>query len=193
MTSRCRPVWARPRETRSGLVALFADCDLDGSLDLIVVNGHIDETVRNIRGTCRVRAGAALVSESGRRALSSMRRPQSATRSLTPRVGRGLAFGDFDCDGDLDFLLTTNGGAAVLCRNDQLAGNRGSAVPPRRHQVESRCDRRNRANLPRGHLSVPDGEERIELSLPVRVAGNLRRRAPRSRRSRRRRLAYRKG
>ena len=41
-----------------------------------------------------------------------------------PRVGRGLAYGDFDRDGDVDLLMTTNNGPAVLFRNDQLAGNR---------------------------------------------------------------------
>jgi hypothetical protein len=39
-------------------------------------------------------------------------------------VGRGLACGDFDRDGDLDLLITTNNGSAFLYRNDQLAGNR---------------------------------------------------------------------
>ena len=41
-----------------------------------------------------------------------------------PRVARGLACGDFDRDGDVDLLITTNNGPAVLFRNDQLAGNR---------------------------------------------------------------------
>jgi hypothetical protein len=40
-----------------------------------------------------------------------------------PKVGRGLAYADFDRDGDLDLLLTTNSGPAYLYRNDQLAGN----------------------------------------------------------------------
>jgi hypothetical protein len=40
------------------------------------------------------------------------------------RVGRGLAYGDFDRDGDADLLVTTNNGPAVLFRNDQLSGNR---------------------------------------------------------------------
>src|SRR5262249_38495862 len=39
-------------------------------------------------------------------------------------VGRGLACGDFDRDGDVDLLLTTNNGPARLLRNDPLAGNR---------------------------------------------------------------------
>src|SRR5208282_168333 len=41
-----------------------------------------------------------------------------------PKVGRGLAYADFDRDGDLDLLLTTNKGPAYLYRNDQLAGNK---------------------------------------------------------------------
>jgi hypothetical protein len=41
-----------------------------------------------------------------------------------PKVGRGLAVGDFDRDGDLDLLLTTNNGAAYLYRNDVENSNR---------------------------------------------------------------------
>jgi hypothetical protein len=41
-----------------------------------------------------------------------------------PKVGRGLACADFDRDGDLDLLLTTNNGPAYLYRNDQQTGNR---------------------------------------------------------------------
>src|SRR5260221_5808075 len=40
-----------------------------------------------------------------------------------PRVGRGLAFADFDRDGDVDLLLTTNNGPAYLFRNDVRSGN----------------------------------------------------------------------
>jgi hypothetical protein len=39
-------------------------------------------------------------------------------------VGRGLAFGDFDRDGDVDILLTTNNGPAYLFRNDVNSLNR---------------------------------------------------------------------
>jgi len=41
-----------------------------------------------------------------------------------PKVARGLACGDFDRDGDVDLLLTTNQGPAFLYRNDVTAGNR---------------------------------------------------------------------
>src|SRR5205823_1880995 len=41
-----------------------------------------------------------------------------------PKVGRGLAYGDFDRDGDLDLLITSSNGPAYLYRNDQLSGNK---------------------------------------------------------------------
>ena len=49
---------------------------------------------------------------------------QAGAAFAQPRVGRGLAYGDFDRDGDLDLLMTTNNGTAVLFRNDQTRGNR---------------------------------------------------------------------
>jgi hypothetical protein len=39
-------------------------------------------------------------------------------------VGRGLACGDFDRDGDIDVLMTTNNGPAYLFRNDITSANR---------------------------------------------------------------------
>jgi enediyne biosynthesis protein E4 len=41
-----------------------------------------------------------------------------------PKVGRGLAYADFDRDGDVDLLLTTNNGPAYLYRNDVASGMR---------------------------------------------------------------------
>ena len=42
-----------------------------------------------------------------------------------PKVGRGLAYADFDRDGDLDLLLTTNNGPAYLFRNDRILNPQG--------------------------------------------------------------------
>lgn len=53
--------------------------------------------------------------------LPRPRRPGADFAS--PKVGRGLAYGDFDRDGDLDLLLTTNNGPAYLYRNDLAIKN----------------------------------------------------------------------
>ena len=39
-------------------------------------------------------------------------------------MGRGAAFADIDADGDLDVVMTTNGGPAYLFRNDLANGHR---------------------------------------------------------------------
>src|SRR4029450_6063358 len=41
-----------------------------------------------------------------------------------PMVARGAAYADYDADGDLDVLVTTNNGPARLLRND--GGNRNN-------------------------------------------------------------------
>ena len=112
-----------PSRTTLGFGCLFADIDLDGSPDLVVVNGHIDETVRNIHGHVGYAQPPHLFLNDGN---GNFRDVASAVGEAfaTPKVGRGLAYGDFDRDGDVDLLLTTNGGPALLFRNDQLAGNR---------------------------------------------------------------------
>jgi hypothetical protein len=112
-----------PSRTTLGFGCVFGDVDLDGSLDLIVVNGHIDETVRNIRGNVGYAQRPQLFLNQ-RNGTFRDAAPEAGAEFAEPRVGRGLALGDFDRDGDLDLLLTTNNGPARLFRNDQLAGHR---------------------------------------------------------------------
>jgi hypothetical protein len=115
-------VGLRSRSTL-GFGCAFFDVNLDGALDLAVANGHIDETVRNIRGNVGYAQPPQLFLNQGGGKFSDVA-SQVDGGFDQPKVGRGLAFGDFDRDGDLDLLLTTNNGPAFLYRNDQLAGNR---------------------------------------------------------------------
>ncbi len=109
-----------------GFGCLFVDADLDGALDLAVVNGHIDDTVRNVRGVGYAQPPQLFLNDG-----------QGKFRDIAgeigggfaqPKVGRGLAYGDFDRDGDLDLLVTTNNGPAYLYRNDQLGGNKSIRI-----------------------------------------------------------------
>jgi enediyne biosynthesis protein E4 len=106
-----------------GFGCVFLDADLDGAVDLLIANGHIDETVRNIRGNVGYAQSPQLFLNDGSGKFHDIASSMGAEFSA-PKVGRGLAYGDFDRDGDLDVLLTTNNGPAYLFRNDQLSGNK---------------------------------------------------------------------
>jgi hypothetical protein len=112
-----------PSRTSLGFGCVLADIDLDGALDLIVANGHIDDTVRNIRGNVGYAQAPHLFLNQGNGTFRDVA-TDAGIDFANPRVGRGLAYGDFDRDGDLDLLVTTNNGPAMLFRNDQVAGNR---------------------------------------------------------------------
>jgi hypothetical protein len=112
-----------PSHNRLGFGCVLADLDLDGALDLVVANGHIDDTVRNIPGNQGYAQGAQLFLNDGSGRFREVA-AQAGGGFDRPRVGRGLATADFDRDGDVDILLTTNNGPAALFRNDQTAGHR---------------------------------------------------------------------
>lgn len=108
---------------RLGFGCMFGDLDLDGYPELIAVNGHIDDTVRNV-GRRPPHAQAPLVFRNERGARFRDVTPQLGREFASPKIARGLALGDFDRDGDLDVLITTNGGPAYLYRNDLSNGHR---------------------------------------------------------------------
>jgi hypothetical protein len=113
----------QPSRGTLGFGCLFADLDLDGQLDLVIANGHIDETVRDIQGNVGyAQAPHLFMNQGGGQFVDQA----SAVGDdfAQPKVGRGLACGDFDRDGDIDLLLTTNNGLARLYRNDRPAGNK---------------------------------------------------------------------
>src|SRR5262245_23191085 len=93
----------------------FFDADLDGWQDLFMVNGHVvhEEHLRHVPYAQRPQ----LFRNRGNGTFEELQLgPQ--TGPARPIVGRGAAYADYDNDGDLDLLLTTNQGAAYLLRND---------------------------------------------------------------------------
>ena len=106
-----------------GFGCLFFDPDLDGKLDIVAVNGHIDETVRHIRSNVGYAQPPQLFLNDGRGMFRDVA-AEAGAAFAAPKVGRGLACGDFDRDGDTDILITTNQGPPQLFRNDVTNGNR---------------------------------------------------------------------
>jgi len=112
-----------PSKNSLGFGCAFCDVNLDGYLDLVVANGHIDETVRNIRGNVGYAQPPQLFLNNGKGMFRDVA-SEAGGEFAQSKVGRGVACADFDRDGDVDLLITTNNGPAYLYRNDQGAGNR---------------------------------------------------------------------
>jgi len=79
-----------PSRGTLGFGCVFADVDLDGALDLVVANGHIDETVRNIRGNVGYAQPPQLFLNQGHGRFSDVAAAAGA-EFAAPKVGRGLA------------------------------------------------------------------------------------------------------
>jgi hypothetical protein len=107
---------------RMGWGATFLDADLDGQPDLFVANGHIfsdvdafpalDETYKQ-KNQLLVNRGGTFTDVSA-----------AAGGGLqVARVGRGLAAGDLDNDGDPDIVVSNMDDAPTLLENRQVTGH----------------------------------------------------------------------
>jgi hypothetical protein len=103
--------------------AFFFDADLDGWLDLLTCNGHLEPEIAQVQAGQTFAQPAQLFWNTGRsqRLFEPVTAQEAGPDLFVPLVGRGSAYLDFDGDGDLDLVLTANGGPARLLRNDKAA------------------------------------------------------------------------
>jgi enediyne biosynthesis protein E4 len=107
----------RPSLLTLTFACFFFDYDLDGWLDIFAANGHVADDIQAVQKNVTYAQPPHLFRNAGRGRFEEVTR-QSGRALLEPIVARGAAFGDYDNDGDLDVLISTNAGRPRLLRND---------------------------------------------------------------------------
>jgi hypothetical protein len=111
-----------------GFGVAFLDFDHDARLDLAIANGHILENAPAFRAGATYRQRKLLFRNTTGRRFTEVGR-SAGPGFAVENVSRGLAAGDIDNDGDLDLLVTNNGQATELLRNE------GATAAPRPHSL----------------------------------------------------------
>jgi hypothetical protein len=101
----------------------FFDYDLDGYPDILAANGHIDEEINRVQPKVRYAQPPLLFRNLGQRHFENVTASMGVDFNR-PIVARGAAYADYDHDGDLDVIISTNNGPAYLFRND--GGNKNN-------------------------------------------------------------------
>ena len=104
----------------------FFDYDLDGRLDVLTANGHLEPDIHRVQATQQYRQPAQLFWNRGDPkgfGFLPVTPDKCGDDLFKPIVGRGSAFADIDGDGDLDVVLAQVGGPPLLLRNDQNLGH----------------------------------------------------------------------
>ncbi|HJT66052.1 MAG TPA: CRTAC1 family protein [Pyrinomonadaceae bacterium] len=108
----------------SGWGLKFFDYDNDGDPDLFLVNGHPDDMIELRIPRVRYKEPLLLFENTGK----GFKDVSATSGAVFSKMfsGRGMAVGDFDNDGDLDVLVSNNGEAPLLLRNQ--GGNKNNWV-----------------------------------------------------------------
>lgn len=94
----------------------FVDFDNDGWRDVIFANGHVEDNVHEIEPSSAYRQQCQLLLNRGGTSFQDVTAASGAAFQL-PIVGRGLASGDLDNDGNMDCLIVDSEGRPLLLHN----------------------------------------------------------------------------
>jgi enediyne biosynthesis protein E4 len=100
----------------SGWGLKFFDYDNDGNLDLFLANGEPDDLISELDARISYREPLILFQNTG----AGFKNVSSESGPIFSRAlsARGLAIGDFNNDGAVDVLISTNNGPPLLLRNN---------------------------------------------------------------------------
>jgi enediyne biosynthesis protein E4 len=103
----------------------FFDYDLDGLPDIFAANGHVADDVSVMTPSLHYAESPLLFHNKGKGKFENVT-DRVGTALRQPIVGRGAAYLDYDNDGDLDLVISTNNGPAKLLRNEN--GNQNDVL-----------------------------------------------------------------
>ncbi|MSP15216.1 MAG: CRTAC1 family protein [Myxococcales bacterium] len=99
----------------------FFDFEDDGDADLLTVNGHLHAGVTLYDASQTWAQKAKLLVNDGKGRFTPCG-PSAGPFLEQPVVGRGLALGDLDGDGDLDFVINCNSNSPVVVERKGATG-----------------------------------------------------------------------